>query len=246
MIRRSALVHLSRFFLLASVLTLFALLCTIAAQTNRPPEIVAALSFVSTLIPVPLASPTLTPIPLSPPIALVAGHSGSIDPGAICPDGLREVDVTIDVARRATSILEARGYRVEILTEFDPRLSALRRDYSPQAFLAIHADSCVYYASGYKVARATNSAIPQEDDRFVRCLSVAYAATTQLAIHAGSVTNEMTYYHGLEEISPQSPGAIIELGFLGSDHEILKGRRDLLAQGIGDGVDSFLHGNVCQ
>lgn len=211
---------------------------------SRPPEIIAALSFVSTAIPAP--GPTVTPTPLPPLIALVAGHSGSIDPGASCPDGLREVDITTDVARRAKMTLEARGYRVDLLTEFDQRLNAQRRDYAPRAFLAIHADSCVYYASGYKVARAANSAIPQEDDRLVRCVSADYAAATQLPFHAGSITNDMTHYHGLQEIDPQSPGAIIELGFLGSDHEILKNRRDLLAQGVVDSIDNFLHGNTCQ
>ncbi len=242
MIRRWALVRLSRFFLIASGLSLFAVLCTMATLASRSTEITAALSFVSNAIP----HSTVTPTPLAPPIALVAGHSGSIDPGASCPDGLREVDVTTNVARRAKTILEARGYRVDILTEFDQRLNAQRRDYAPRAFLAIHADSCVNYASGYKVARAANSASPQEDDRFVRCISAAYAAATQLPFHAGSITNDMTHYHGLQEIDPQSPGAIIELGFLGSDHEILKNRRDVLAQGLVDGIDNFLHGNACQ
>ncbi len=175
----------------------------------------------------------------------MAGHSGGIDPGAFCPDGLREVDITTDVARRAKTILESRGYRVDILAEFDARLNATKRDYAPRVFLAIHADSCVYYASGYKVARAENSAIPQEDDRFVRCVSMAYAAATQLPFHEGSITRDMTHYHGLDKIDPQSPGAIIELGFLGSDHEILKNRRDLLAQGLTDGIDKFLRGNAC-
>lgn len=246
MIRGWALERLSRFFLIATGLSLFALLCTIVTLASRPPEIVAALAFVSTAIPAPAAAPTATPTAMPPPIALVAGHSGSIDPGASCPDGLREVDVTTEVARRSKAILEARGYRVDILTEFDQRLNTQRRDYAPRAFLAIHADSCVYYASGYKVARAANSAIPPEDDRFVRCISAAYAAATQLSFHAGSITNDMTHYHGLQEIDAQSPGAIIELGFLGSDRELLKNRRDLLAQGIVDGIDNFLRGNACQ
>jgi N-acetylmuramoyl-L-alanine amidase len=142
--------------------------------------------------------------------------------------------------------LEARGYRVDILAEFDKRLDASKRDYSPKAFLAIHADSCVMYASGYKVARADNSATPLDDDRLVRCVSVAYAAASQLPIHEGSITRDMTDYHGLMEIHPESPGAILELGFLGSDKAVLKNRRDVLALGIAEGVDSFLRGNSCQ
>jgi N-acetylmuramoyl-L-alanine amidase len=199
------------------------------------------------------AVPTLTAVPASPTprsdlplVALLAGHSGGSDPGASCPDGLREVDVTTDVAQRAKAILEARGYRVDILAEFDSRLSAARRDYAPRAFLAIHADSCVKYASGYKVARAVGSAIPEEDDRLLRCVSTEYAASTLLPFHAGSVTNDMTQYHGLNEIDAKSPGAIIELGFLGSEHDLLQNRRSLLAEGVANGIDDFMHGNQCK
>lgn len=199
---------------------------------------------VQTLILLPSPTPTTTPTPVPPPVAILAGHSGGIDTGAICPDGLREVDITTDVAHRARALLEARGYTVEILAEFDPKLTH-DRTYAPRLFLSIHADSCVYYANGYKVARADNSAIPQEDDRLTRCVSLAYAAATQLPFHAGSITVDMTHYHGLEEISPQTPGAIIELGFLGSDHDLLKNHRDVLAVGVADGIDRFLQDDQC-
>ncbi|MBI3537738.1 MAG: N-acetylmuramoyl-L-alanine amidase [Chloroflexi bacterium] len=155
------------------------------------------------------------------------------------------MDVTTDVARRAKNNLEARNYRVEILAEFDARLNAATREYSPRAFLAIHADSCIFSASGFKVARAEISAIPQEEDRMVRCLIAAYADATLLRYHADSITRDMTHYHALGEINLQSPAAIIELGFLGSDAETLK-KRDLLAQGVADGLDSFLKGNECK
>lgn len=247
LIRRWALEKLSHFFLIASGVALFAMLAAIVFVARRPPEVVAmAPPIVQTLIQLPTATPTVTPTPIPPPIALLAGHSGGTDTGAICSDGLREVDVTTDVAHRAKSILEARGYRVDILAEFDARLSASKRDYAPRVFLAIHADSCVYYASGYKVARAQYSAIPGEDDRLVRCVSTAYAAATQLSFHAGSITTDMTHYHGLNEIDPDSPGAIIELGFLGSDKDLLKNKRDVLALGIVDGIDAFLRGMACQ
>jgi N-acetylmuramoyl-L-alanine amidase len=174
----------------------------------------------------------------------LAGHSGGIDTGAICPDGLREVDITTDVAHRAKALLEARGYTVDILAEFDARLTH-NQTYAPRVFLAIHADSCIYYATGYKVARADNSVIPQEDDRLTRCISLSYAAASELPFHAGSITTDMTHYHGLEEISPQSPGAIIELGFLGSNHDLLQNHRDILAQGVADGIDRYLQNDNC-
>lgn len=245
MIRVWALKALARFFLLAAVVASIALIVSLVVSFPSPSQLLALVPAPSTRTPVPTRAPTISPTPTPPPIALVAGHSGGIDPGAFCPDGLREVDITTDVARRSKTILESRGYRVDILEEFDVRLNATKRDYAPRVLLAIHADSCVYYATGYKVARAENSAIPQEDDRLVRCVSTAYAAATLLAFHEGSITRDMTHYHALDQVNALSPGAIIELGFLGSDHDILKNRHDLLAQALSDGIDSFLRGNAC-
>jgi N-acetylmuramoyl-L-alanine amidase len=243
------LAHLA---LLASGLVLFGA-CLLLILSLRQFDLVVALISTPTLTPTPikptprvLPTPTFTPTPLAPLVALLAGHSGGDDPGAVCPDGLREVDITTDVAARAKAILEARGYRVDILAEFDRRLDGVKRDYAPHAFLAIHADSCVYYASGYKVARAAYSASPQEDDRLVRCVSSSYAAASQLPFHEGSITNDMKHYHGLMKIHPHSPGAIIELGFMGSDRTVLMNQREQLALGIANGIERFLQGSPCK
>lgn len=251
LIRRAWLERLSRYSLVAALLVICAALVSAVAGMWKPSQVIAVApapiqTFAPSFIPMPTETPRATPTPLPPLVALLAGHSGGSDPGAVCPDGLREVDITIDVSARAKNILEARGYRVDILAEFDKRLDAIKRDYAPHAFLAIHADSCVDYASGYKVARAGNSAIPAEDDRLVRCVSAAYGAATKLVWHEGSITRDMTHYHGLMKIHPASPGAIIELGFLGADKAILKNQRDALALGIAEGVDRFLKGNGCQ
>lgn len=243
---------MARLFLIGAVVALLGLAYSVFDVARRPPSQAVALgqdpltAFSPPWATGPTRISTASPVPEAAPIALVAGHSGGNDPGAVCDDGLREVDITTDVAQRTKSLLDARGYRTDILAEFDPRLSATRRDYSPRVFLSIHADSCVMYASGYKVARAANSSIPQQDDRLVRCLTAAYGLTTQLAFHSGSITNDMTQYHGLNEINPKSPGAIIELGFLGSEHNLLKNRRDLLAQGVAAGLIDFLSGSQCE
>ena len=251
MVRRHWLERLSKSFKIAGVVTLVAAFLSIFFVSQRPAQVIAVApapiqTFLPAIIPFPTLTPTVTPTPLPPLIALLAGHSGGIDTGAVCPDGLREVDITKDVAARAKTMLDARGYRVDILAEFDKRLDASKRDYAPQAFLAIHVDSCVYYASGYKVARADNSVVPQVDDRLVQCVTSTYGAATQLSLHPGSITTDMTHYHALEEINPQTPGAIIELGFLGSDKSILVNKRDVLALGIADGIDEFLRGSSCQ
>lgn len=241
------LAHLA---LLASGLVLL-VACILFLLSLRQLDLAVALGSTPRLTPTAtkprvLPTPAFTPTPLSPLVALLAGHSGGDDPGAVCPDGLREVDITTDVAMRAKAMLESRGYRVDILAEFDRRLDAIKRDYAPHAFLAIHADSCVYYASGYKVARAAYSASPQEDDRLVRCISSSYAAASRLVFHEGSITNDMKHYHGLMKIHPQSPGAIIELGFMGSDRDVLVNQRERLALGIANGIERFLQGSPCK
>lgn len=244
-IRLRFIVWLGRACLFAAGLAFAGMLFSMVDMARQPAQVLAALP---SLTPTRVTTrvPTLTPSPKTPLVALLAGHSGGIDPGANCPDGLKEVDVTIDVASRAKTMLEARGYRVDILKEFDSKLSAMRRDYSPRAFLAIHADSCIYYASGYKVARADYSASPDEDDRLVRCVTAEYAAATQLPFHSGSITADMTEYHALNAIDPKTPAAIIELGFLGSEHTLLKNRRDIVASGVANGVDDFMRGDQCK
>lgn len=251
LIRCEWLERLARISLMAGIVALLAAFWFAVTSTPHPAQVIARTpaplqTLIPTIIPLPSPIPTPTPTPLPPLVALLAGHSGGTDTGALCPDGLREVDITTDVAARARTLLEARGYRVDILAEFDARLNAVKRDYSPRAFLAIHADSCIYNVSGYKVARAANSASLQEDDRLVRCVSSSYAAASQLPFHEDSITTAMTLYHGFMKINPQSPAAILELGFLGSDKAMLKNNRDQLALGIADGITRFLQGSGCQ
>lgn len=246
MVRTDALKSLARFFRWALILFVLSGVIYLILDIQRPSQVLAIVPILPTFTPEPTRTPTPTPTPVPPPIAIVAGHSGGIDPGASCSDGLREVDVTTEVARRIKAIMDAHGNRVEILAEFDPRLSATKRDYAPRVFLAIHADSCIYEATGYKIVRAENSVTPQEDDRFVRCINTAYAAATKLPFHEGSITRDMTHYHGMNEINPTTPAAIIELGFLGGDHDLLKFKRDILSQGIVSGIEDFLKGNACK
>jgi hypothetical protein len=83
--------------------------------------------------------------PESPLVGLVAGHWQN-DSGAVCADGLQEVDVNLDVSRRVANLLRQQGYRVEILPEFTPKLDG----YRAAVLLAIHSDSCIESLSGFK------------------------------------------------------------------------------------------------
>lgn len=169
-------------------------------------------------------------------VGIVVGHWG-YDPGAVCPDGLTEQQVNLTVAGEVVSLLKRKGYQVDLLYEYDPLLT----DYRADALVSIHADSCnIPGASGFKVARVTYSAIPRSEDELVACLYREYAAITGMPIHPASVTDDMTNYHAFNEIAPETPGAIIELGFMLDDREMLVGSPKVLARGVASGIVCFL------
>jgi N-acetylmuramoyl-L-alanine amidase len=183
--------------------------------------------------PVANQAPTPTPLP-SHLIGIVAGHKGN-DSGAVCPDGLTEAGVNLDIATRVKSGLEASGFQVDLLDEFDTRLEG----YDALAVVSIHNDSCDYIndqATGFKVAGAVNGGAPEKSQRLVACLIDRYPHQTGLKFHASSITVDMTQYHTYNEVKPTTPVAIIEAGFLNLDRKILTEQPYRVAQGIIDGV----------
>ncbi len=182
--------------------------------------------------------PTLSPTPRPKRVGILAGHYGpQHDPGAVCPDGLREVDINLAVAERVVAALKQRGYEVDLLEEYDDRLNGYRAD----AFLSIHSDACdIPEASGFKVARVSFSAIPEIEDVLVECLYQEYGRITGLPRHDYSITPDMHGYHAFLKIDPETPAAIIEMGFLAADRYILVNRPDKLAEGIVAGLLCFL------
>jgi N-acetylmuramoyl-L-alanine amidase len=185
----------------------------------------------------PLPSlPTVTPRPM-PRIGIVSGHLGN-DSGAVCPEelgGVREVDINLDVATRVVANLTALGYQVDLLNEFDERLD----NFNAVALVSIHSDSCAYVndeATGFKVAAAMSTVYPEQAVRLTDCIRARYETITEMDFHSGSVTNDMTSYHAFDEINPQTPAAIIEIGFMNLDYEKLTRRPDLIARGVTDGI----------
>jgi len=204
-----------------------------ARQTPRPT--------LATPVPFPTPRPRYTlggPTPVAKRVGILAGHYGPEgDPGAVCPDGLREVDINLAVAERVVAALRAWGHQADLLAEYDERLAGYRAD----VLLSIHADACEPSdATGFKIARVASSAIPEIEDALVECLYEQYGLITRLPRHDGSITPDMHGYHAFLEIDPQTPGAIIEIGFLGGDHFVLVNRPELLAQGIFSGLICFL------
>jgi len=190
--------------------------------------------------PVTPLPPTPTPLPTAPRIGLVSGHKGN-DSGAVCPDGLTEAALNYDIALRVKGGLEAAGFQVDILDEFDNRLIG----YRALALVSIHNDSCQYInelATGFKVARALYSRTPERSDQLVACLTDRYHKATALSFHASSITPDMTQYHGFDELHVSTPAAIIETGFMYLDRRILTEEPYRVAQGVIDGIICFVRG----
>ncbi len=199
------------------------------------------------------AGPPATSVPRGPQgdtglplIAIVAGHTGynpaapQDDPGSVCADGYTEAMLTQSIADRVVASLKEQGYRTVLLGEVDARLPGLRAT----AFLSIHADSCEYIndeATGFKVSGPKPPrAIPEQHQKLVDCLNDRYRADTGLGIHSQSISADMWNYHAFSEIDERTPAAIIEVGFMYMDRQILTEHQDVIAQGIVDGLMCFV------
>lgn len=267
---RSRIHALSQFTMIAAVLVAGLVIVASRLPSGRGPASSVAISPVHsesrpatvtatrrqiTVLPTtqPAALPTqppatATPLPLptrdvSNRIGILVGHWG-YDTGAICADGLREVDITLDVAQRVAVQLQALGYEVDLLQEQDPdKPHPPLQNYRAAALIALHVDSCVPGASGFKVSRWAFSQMPAIEDRLVECIYNEYSAATGLARHDDSITIDMWNYYAFREIAEPTPGTIIEMGFMTGDRWLLVQRPDLVARGIVNGLLCFLQGS---
>lgn len=190
------------------------------------------------------ANPTMI-AQINPPVAspdvnrigIVSGHWKN-DSGSVCPNGLTEEQVNLRIANLVQQKLTAEGFQVDLLEEFDARLS----QYQAIALVSIHADTCDFLndaATGFKVAAALDSAYPEKASRLTTCLIDRYAATTGLGFKSNT-TIDMTSYHAFGEINTETTAAIIETGYLNLDQQILTQNPEKIAQGIVDGLLCFI------
>lgn len=172
-------------------------------------------------------------------IGIVAGHYG-YDSGAVCSDGLTEVEMNLEIATLVQKLLTDEGYTVDLLEEFDDRLDG----YQAAVLVSIHLDSCEYIndqATGFKVAAALSTQNVAETQKLTACLSERYAEVTGLSFHYGSVTEDMTYYHAFSEVDPDTTAAIIEAAFMNMDYQFITEETDLIAEGIVAGILCYLN-----
>ncbi|MCU0513866.1 MAG: N-acetylmuramoyl-L-alanine amidase [Anaerolineae bacterium] len=191
-----------------------------------------------------VAQPTTLPTPnWLRRIGIVSGHRGpQNDPGAVCErDGvvyLTEAEINFAVAQIVVRNLRAQGYSVDLLDEFDPRLD----NYQAAALISIHANTCKDWGervSGFLVAKAAARPEGGLDTLLAECVADAYGLATGLE-RRYNLTIDMTDYHNFREIHTLTPAAIIELGFMKDDQEILTQRQDDMGRAITEGLLCFL------
>ena len=169
----------------------------------------------------------------SPVVGIVAGHGG-LDSGATCEDGLREVDITQQVAQLVSEQLRDAGYQVDVLAEFDNRLTG----YRAAALISLHVDSCLPEFTGFKIAATSRG--PATSEELAECLWKRYESITHLPRDRTHITEDMMEYHVFREVNMDTPAVIIELGYLEADREILVKHPELAARGISNGIRCYL------
>ena len=184
----------------------------------------------SSLIPAPTERPPTR-------VGIVSGHWGN-DSGTVCSDGLTEEQVNLEIATLVAEKLNAEGFQVDLLREYDEDLPG----YNAIVLVSIHVDSCGFVdlnTTGFKIAASLANPQPEKASRLLACLHSRYQEATGLPFRAGSITSDMTSYHAFDEIDPQTTAAIIEAGFLNLDRQLLTQNQDAVADGIVNGILCF-------
>jgi len=157
------------------------------------------------------------------------GHGGR-DTGAVGPDGLKEKDVTLDVARRAATILGAQGIQVVLTRDDDHFVSLEERTaranaFSADLFVSIHCN-----ASEIKTRRGVETYVLDiSRDEIAARVAARENATTQAA------SADLTAILGDLRLADQSKrsGRFAQL--------LERAANSALAARYGDAVDGGVH-----
>ena len=157
-------------------------------------------------------------------------------------NGVKEVDVNLDVAQRVGTLLKAKGVAVDIFG------AAVPAGYVADAFIALHADGDgTGENSGFKMAH--NARRGPFEDRLLQTVREEYAKSTKMDYDGLHVTRSMLGYFVYNwsryqhAVSPYTPGTILEMGYLSNDDDraILVDHSDAVAAGIANGLLRFLN-----
>jgi N-acetylmuramoyl-L-alanine amidase len=156
-------------------------------------------------------------------------------------NGVREVDINLDIANRVKAILVPKGIVVDVLPTTIPP------GYLADAFVALHGDGDGSgERSGFKMAYVTRRT-PYEQDLLLS-IKDTYKKQTGLEYDAGSVSRSMLGYYAMSwqrykwATNPHTPSVIMEMGYVSNDgdRELMTEHADVVATAIASGILRFL------
>lgn len=156
-------------------------------------------------------------------------------------EGITEVEINLDIARRVAVILNRYGIAVDVLPTTIPP------GYVADAFVALHGDSDgVGHWSGFKLAHGSRRS--PHDAALLASIKEHYGAASALPYDAEHVSRNMTGYFPFSwsrfqhALAAHTPAVILEMGYVSHDHDraLMLDNADVLAAGIAQGVITFL------
>jgi hypothetical protein len=155
--------------------------------------------------------------------------------------GKSEWEVNYEIAMQTKALLEKQGITVDILPATVPE------KYWADVFISIHADgSTDRNTSGYKAATPRRD-LTENADELLTSVENAYQEATGLKKDPNISRNMKGYYafgwwRYDHAVHPMTTSLILETGFLtnSSDRKILIDNPQLSAQGLADGIITYL------
>ena len=212
---------------------------------NRPPTQVPIEVNTPKRYPAAKQDPTPTVRPTNGKVLVMIdpGHGGK-DPGAIGPSGLREVDVILPIAKRVAEILEKQGIAVKMTRNsdyfvgLDERVT-MSREAGASLFVSIHANSIdnrpdvnglelYHYNLGQSFAETVHSTVVDYVNKNGFYLNDRRVRSARFLVLRKSTI----------------PAILVETGYLTSEAEAARLRRDdyqkVMAEGIAKGIVQYI------
>ena len=167
-------------------------------------------------------------------VALDAGHGGK-DPGAV-GHGLNEKDVTLSVARKVKSLLEARGIGVVMTRDSDIFVDLgdrcrIANNANADIFVSIHCNAANSNAKGIETFsfRGSSSGLKLATDVQNQLLK------DKTLYHANRGVKQAGFY---VIKNTKMPACLVEMAFIDNaqDNQLLRNRQDDFAKGITNGI----------
>lgn len=156
-------------------------------------------------------------------------------------NGVTEVEINLDIAKRVKSLLEPKGFVVDVLPTTIPP------GYVADAFVALHGDGDgTGENSGFKMAFSSRRT-PYEA-ALLESIKAHYGAATGLPYDSARISRNMIGYYAMSwqrikySTAPHTPSVILEMGYVSSDHDraLMTDRAEVVAAGIAEGILRFL------